>query len=105
MQLPIVSTAPAVRDHAAAFRDLFDNRCQFDHFQHYLTGLMVLPNKSMSNIARCVLESPDKTNLSRFFSEAPWAAEEINDRRVRAYPKTPEARKQMKAQAKWSMAK
>ncbi len=43
MQLPIVAPAPLVVTHAAAFQDLFENRCQFDHFQHYLTGLIVLP--------------------------------------------------------------
>jgi len=82
MQLPIVAPAPLVTTHAAAFQDLFENRCQFDHFQHYLTGLIVLPNKSLSNIARCVLDSADKTNLSRFFSEAPWKEHAINDRRI-----------------------
>jgi DDE superfamily endonuclease len=29
-----------------------------------------------------VLESADKTNLSRFFSEAPWFQERVNDRRL-----------------------
>lgn len=82
MQLPIVAPAPLVTTHATAFRDLFENRCQFDHFQHYLTGLIVLPNKSLTNIARCVLDSADKTNLSRFFSEAPWKEHEVNDRRI-----------------------
>jgi hypothetical protein len=82
MQLPIVAPAPLVTLHAGAFRDLFENRCQFQHFQQYLTGLLVLPNKSLSNIARCVLESADKTNLSRFFSEAPWQEAEVNDRRI-----------------------
>src|SRR5687767_3815135 len=82
MQLPIVAPAPVVTTHAAAFRDLFANHCQFDHFQQYLTGLMVLPNKSLSNIARCVLDSADKTNLARFFSEAPWQEAEVNDRRI-----------------------
>ncbi len=82
MQLPIVCPAPVVMSHSVAFRDLFENRCQFDHFQNYLTGLMVLSNKSLSNMARCVLDSSDKTNLSRFLSEAPWMAEEINDRRI-----------------------
>ena len=72
MQLPIVAPAPLVMAHADVFRTLFENRCQFQHFQHYLTGLMVLSNKSLANITRCVLESADKTNLSRFLSEAPW---------------------------------
>jgi hypothetical protein len=83
MELPIVAPAPVVSDHAAVFRDLFENRCQFRHFQHYLTGLIVLPNKSMANIARCILDSADKTNLSRFLSEAPWWEEQVNHRRLR----------------------
>ena len=81
-QLPIVAPAPIVTAHADIFRDLFENRCQFRHFQHYLTGLIVLDNKSLANITRCVLESADKTNLSRFFSDAPWFQEHVNDRRV-----------------------
>ena len=83
MELPIVAPAPVVTDHAGVFRDLFDNQCQFRHFQHYLTGLIVLPNKSMANIARCILDSADKTNLSRFLSEAPWREDAINRRRIR----------------------
>jgi hypothetical protein len=82
MQLPIVAPAPVVTAHADVFRDLFENRCQFHHFQNYLTGLRVLDNKSLANITRCVLESADKTNLSRFFSEAPWFQERVNDRRL-----------------------
>ena len=83
MQLPIVAPAPLVTAHAGAFRDLFENRCQFRHFQNYLTGLMVLSNKSMSNMVRCVLDSADKTNLSRFFTESPWFQDQVNDRRLR----------------------
>src|SRR2546425_4429507 len=82
MQLPIVAPAPIVTAHADIFRDLFENRCQFHHFQHYLTGLIVLDNKSLANRARCVLESADKTNLSRFFSDAPWFQDHVNDRRL-----------------------
>lgn len=82
MQVPIVSVSPIVEKHSGAFRDLFENKCQYEHFQNYLTGLMVLENKSLSNIARCVLSSADKTNLSRFFSQSPWSESEVNDRRI-----------------------
>jgi hypothetical protein len=82
MQLPLVAPAPLVAEHAGAFRDLFENRCQFEHFCHYLTGLMVLADKSLANIARCTLLSADKTNLARFFSEAPWPQVAINERRI-----------------------
>jgi hypothetical protein len=82
MQLPLVAPAPLVTTHAAAFRDLFENRRQFAHFEHYLTGLLVLENKSMANIARCVLDSADKTNVSRFLSAAEWDPAAVNDRRI-----------------------
>jgi dipeptidase len=82
MELPILEPAPVVTEPAGVFRDLFENQCQFRHFQHDLTGLMVLPNKSMATIARCLLDSADKTNLSRFFSEAPWQEDAINRRRI-----------------------
>jgi SRSO17 transposase len=82
MQLPLVAPAPVVVEHAQVFRALFENRCQFQHFENYLTGLMVLENKSLANISRCVLASADKTNLSRFFSEAPWEQEQVNEKRI-----------------------
>jgi hypothetical protein len=82
MQLPLVAPAPVVVEHAQVVRALFENRCQFQHFENYLTGLMVLENKSLANISRCVLASADKTNLSRFFSEAPWEQEQVNEKRI-----------------------
>jgi len=82
MQLPIVAPAPLVSQHAEAFKDLFENCKQYRHFQNYLTGLIVLPNKSMANISRCILDSADKTNISRYMSESPWLEEEVNDRRL-----------------------
>lgn len=83
MELPIVAPAPVVTEHAAVFRDLFDNQCQFRHFQHDLTGLIVLPNKSLANMARCILDSADKTNVSRILAEAPWREDAVNRRRIR----------------------
>jgi hypothetical protein len=66
MESPIVAPARVVIERAAVFHDLFDNQCQFWHFQHYPTGLILLPNKSMAHMTRCILHSADKTNLSRF---------------------------------------
>jgi DDE superfamily endonuclease len=83
MELPILEPAPVVTQHAAVFRDLCENQCQFRHVQYDLTGLMVLPNKSLANIARGILDRADKTNLSRFFSAAPWREDELNRRRIR----------------------
>ncbi|MDX2229792.1 MAG: transposase [Leptolyngbyaceae cyanobacterium bins.349] len=82
MQLPIVAPAPIVSAHAQAFRHLFNDVRQFEHFQNYLTGLIVLENKSLANISRCLLESADKTNLSRFLSESPWQPQAVNKFRI-----------------------
>jgi hypothetical protein len=81
MQLPIVAPAPIVTAHADICRDLLENRCQFRHFQTYLTDLIVLENKSLANITRGGLESADKTTLSRCFSDAPWFQDRVTDRR------------------------
>jgi DDE superfamily endonuclease len=83
MERPIVAAAPVVTKHAAVFRDLFDHQCQFRHFQHSLTGLIVLPNKSMANISRGILDSADHTNVARVLSEAPWREDAVNRRRIR----------------------
>jgi len=72
-----------VSTHAQAFRHLFNDVRQFNHFQNYLTGLIVLENKSLANISRCILDSADKTNLSRFMSESPWNPIEVNQFRIR----------------------
>jgi hypothetical protein len=91
MQLPLVAPAPLVTTHANVFRDLFENRCPFQHVQHDLTGLIALDNKSLTNMTRCVLESADNTNLSRFFSEAPWFQDRVNDRRLASLLQQPQA--------------
>ena len=83
MQLPITDISPIVREHAPYFHDLFQNEPQVRHFDNYLTGLITLENKTMSNIARCILDSADKTNLSRFFTDAKWNAEDVNTARLK----------------------
>jgi len=99
MELPMIAPAPVVSDHAAVFRDLFDNQCQFRHFQPYLTGLIVLPHKSMANMTRCIVESADKTHLSRFLSEAPWRADEGNRRRIRLMLQQTKAHRQRRRES------
>lgn len=82
MNVPIVEPAPVVLKYAEVFRDVFKDRRQFEHFRNYLTGLMVLDETSMSNIARCIVDSADKTNISRFMSESPWLGKKVNDVRI-----------------------
>jgi hypothetical protein len=94
-----VAPAPLVTAHAAVFRDLFEHRRQCQHFQNDVTGLIVLDNKSLANMTRCVLESADKTHLSRFFSEAPWFQDRVHDRRLAYLLQQTQARRGPKADA------
>jgi SRSO17 transposase len=82
MQVPIVAPAPLVSEHAQVFRHLFSDQRQYQHFQNYLTGLIVLENKSLANISRCTVQSADQTNLSRFLSSAPWNPSRVKDTRL-----------------------
>jgi len=61
MQLPIVAPAPIVSAHAQAFRHLFNDVRQFEHFQNYLTGLIVLENKSLANIQQFQIQNTKKS--------------------------------------------
>lgn len=103
MQLPIVAPAPLVTAHAEVFRDLFEHRRQFHHVQNDITGLIVLDNTSLTTMTRCVLESADKTNLSRFFSEAPWFQDRVHDRRLEYLLQQTQARRGPKADALLSL--
>jgi hypothetical protein len=103
MQLSIIAPAPIVTAHADIFCDLCENRCQFRPFQHDLTGLSVLANKSIAHITRWVRASADKTHLSRFFSEAPGFQERVNDRRLTARLQPTQAVRSPKAAALLSL--
>ena len=82
MEVPIVAPAPVVIPHAVVCRDLFDDHGPCRHFQHSLTGLIVLPKKSLAHRARGILDSADNTNVSCFRSGAPRRADMGNQRRI-----------------------
>ena len=83
MQLPITEISPIVAKYGQEFHQVFQNKCQVRHFENYVTGLITLENKSMANIARCILDSADKTNISRFLTEAKWSEAELNQHRLK----------------------
>jgi len=82
MQLPLVKDVPIVSSFARNFKSVFQNNSQYQHFKDYLSGLIVLENKSLSNVARCTLDCCDKSNLSRFFSNEGWNANQLNQKRI-----------------------
>jgi hypothetical protein len=83
-EAPMVAPAPIVAEHAVVCRDLVDHQFRLRQVQHDLTGLLVLPHQSLANLARCLLESADNTQRSRFLAAAPWRDDAVNRRRRRA---------------------
>lgn len=83
MVVPVLHHAPVVDSFAHHFRDLFATTPAYQHFKNYLTGLIVADRKNFSQIARCLVESADYTNIDRFMNSALWSGTELNDQRVK----------------------
>ncbi|MGH8070164.1 MAG: serine hydrolase domain-containing protein [Candidatus Entotheonellia bacterium] len=74
MEWPIVAPAPGVTAPAAVCRELCDHQCQVRHVQQEVTGLVGLPHKSVTTMARGLLDSGDKTNRCGVLAAASWRA-------------------------------
>jgi len=83
MAWPIVAAAPVVTERPAVCRALFENHGPVQRVPHDLTGLIVRPTKRLAQIARCLRDSPDKTNVSRVRAEAAWQDDVVKRRRIR----------------------
>jgi DDE superfamily endonuclease len=80
--LPLVEIPPFVKKYAEGYQDLFSPE-QFEHFRRYLTGLLVSENKTIQAInGAFVVEVKNQSSLNRFFTEYPWSATAVNERRL-----------------------
>jgi hypothetical protein len=61
---------------------LFKNAPQRKHAAHYLTGLMISENKTVTGITDQTASASDQSCLNRFLTEADWNAHELNDKRI-----------------------
>ncbi len=83
MIVPVLHHAPVVDSFAHNFRSVFATTPAYQHFKNYLTGLIVAERKNFSQIARCLVESADYTNIDRFMNSELWSGTALNDHRVR----------------------
>jgi hypothetical protein len=79
--LPIVGIPPTIADGMKAYREVFCQDAGFEHVSHYVTGLLLCPNKTLQGIyAQRVFA--DATPVSRramheALFEAGWEREEL----------------------------
>lgn len=77
MPIPIICLEASLRQYADSFRGVFSSP-QFQHFVTVLLGLVMTPERrSLRGLVSCVAGSGSLSALSRFFTLAPWSAEEV----------------------------
>lgn len=78
----IVQRPTIVEEAVDLFADLFQNKCQREHFGNYLAGLMVGNNKTVTGITDEFVNASDQSCLNRFLNEVDWDEKELNQRRL-----------------------
>lgn len=78
----IVEYPHVVQEALREFGDLLPNEPQRHHFAEYLTGLFVAARKTVSGINREFADTTDQSCLNRFFRDADWDVQALNQRRL-----------------------
>ena len=68
MIVPVLHHAPVVRSYARNFKAVFANQPEYEQCKNYLTGLFVVERKNFAQMAACLVNGTDATNISRFMS-------------------------------------
>ena len=84
MQLPIVKPAPIVTTHETRLSPSVREPVPVSALPELLNWqTWYFPIKVWPTLVAALSESADKTNLSRFFSHAPWSKEELTEQRIK----------------------
>lgn len=80
--LPLIAIPEVVSHYAPHFRELF-SEAEYEHFQKYLSGLIVSENKTVEAINRLfVLEVQNQSSLNRFLTGSNYEVPKLNQRRL-----------------------
>jgi len=82
MRLPIVQFPRIVAENLAYFGPVFQTAEQRKHFCEYVTGLIAGDKATITAINELFLNKNDQSSLNKFMSQAQWAEDELNYRRV-----------------------
>jgi hypothetical protein len=88
----IVEFPQVVQQALHDFGDLLPNEPQRRHFAEYLTGLYVAARKTVTGINREFAETTDPSCLNRFFRDADWDVQALNQRRLELLQREPSTR-------------
>jgi hypothetical protein len=82
MRLPIVQFPWIVAENLVYFAPVFQTAEQRKHFCEYVTGLIAGDKATITAINKLFLNKNDQSSLNKFMSQAQWAEDELNYRRV-----------------------
>ncbi len=88
----IVAYPQVVQEALRLFADLLPNEPQRRHFAEYLTGLYVADRKNVTAINREFAQTTDPSCLNRFFTDADWDTQDLNQRRLEILQQDPTTR-------------
>lgn len=80
MSVPVIETPKELRISLEAYRDIF-TKPQFNHFQNFITGLIVSDNKTIQEINDC-FGNRDQSSLNRFMTCSDWSEKEVEKIRM-----------------------
>jgi len=78
----MVDFPTVVHEALVIFGDLCDTEPARRHFAEYLTGLMVVENKTVRGINRACALTTDPSCLHRWLTEVEWEVTALHDRRL-----------------------
>jgi hypothetical protein len=74
----IVQSHEALSNFLSLFRDAFQNRPQYRHFQAYVIGLIIyLGSRNLAGLSRAVPDGKSPCSLYRFMAEMDWDSEQV----------------------------
>lgn len=80
--IPILSIPEIVSNYASYFESVFSDSEQ-EHFQRYVSGLLVSENKTIEAInSLFVLDVKDQSSLNRFLTSSSYEVSALNERRL-----------------------
>ena len=82
MRLPIVQFPRIVVENLGYFAPVFQTAEQQKHFCEYVTGLIAGDKTTITAINALFLNKNDQSSLNKFMTQAQWAEDELNYRRV-----------------------
>jgi len=82
MRLPIVQFPRIIVENLGHFASVFQTTEQQKHFCEYVTGLIAGDKTTVTAINALFLNKNDQSSLNKFMTQAQWAEDELNYRRV-----------------------